>query len=174
MLLIEGTDGLGKTTLAKKLQRELQSAYVHYGPLPEWWREPHYVTRCLNHAVYDRYHWSCWAYADVHPQPWRATVEICCGIDHALSLRNNGRYSSVLVYSSSKQWLKKNIVPKDEMFNIKQILEVNDRYSTVMEHFDFVWDVARCGWPNAEEIANATIRQWRDLDRGRERTTSIA
>lgn len=67
MLIIEGADRVGKTTLCHKLVEALAPAgpwmYRHFGPLPESWYHPwDYFPHMSRHVVQDRFHLSEWVY----------------------------------------------------------------------------------------------------------------
>lgn len=49
MLIIEGIDGSGKTTLAKQLAKDLNIKRYHFGPPPENFKE--FQTRCMKSAM---------------------------------------------------------------------------------------------------------------------------
>jgi hypothetical protein len=149
IIVIEGSDGVGKTTLAKSLQKSLKSAYVHYGPLPLWWRIWDYKDRLVRHAVYDRYHWSSYAYSSVYPQPIDVTPEDCVRIDSDIRRLLSGQYATVLVYCSEPNFFENRA--KDDLFDVKQIKAVNERYALQRKHFDVAHDIA-VGYANADRI----------------------
>lgn len=65
MLVVEGPDGVGKTTLCKRLLKELpRHVYAHFTRLPRgfdyYWG---YADRMSRFIVQDRFHMSEWAYA---------------------------------------------------------------------------------------------------------------
>ena len=141
MILIEGSDGVGKTTLAKLIQRTSHRAYVHYGPLPAWWRQQAFVHNALPFSVYDRYHWSTWAYAAVHAQPVMLSVRDCQHIDDELRVLTHGKYRSVLLYSSDEEFFES--LPQDDMFDLCQVLLVNERFTEIAPYFDIIFDVSK-------------------------------
>jgi GTPase SAR1 family protein len=149
MIVIEGPDGVGKTTLAKALQREMNSAYVHYGPMPLWWQPHDYMLRHVRHAVYDRYHWSALAYASVASQPWRPDVEACLDIDEMLRMACKEQYATVLLYSSLDTWFDG---LNDDLFTDEQVKTVNQEFIAVKHHFSFSWDIAKNGYPDARRV----------------------
>lgn len=151
MIIIEGPDGVGKSTLAKALQRQLKTSYVHFGPLPDWWKYHDYLTRAMTHAVYDRYHWSCYAYAGVAPQPLEMTPQFCRELDLALRIRAKQDYATILIISGSGDFYKKNSQRDDAYFTHKQIVSVNKKFLEVPNYFDIVWDVDT-GWPEVNEV----------------------
>lgn len=67
MLIVEGSDRVGKTTLCQKLVKYLGNSgpwmYRHFGPLPPGWTHPwDYFPAMSRHVVQDRFHLSEWAY----------------------------------------------------------------------------------------------------------------
>lgn len=67
MLIIEGADRVGKTTLCHKLIERLAPTgpwmYRHFGPLPESWMHPwDYFPHMSRYVVQDRFHLSEWVY----------------------------------------------------------------------------------------------------------------
>lgn len=151
MIVIEGSDFTGKTTLAKDLQRQLNCAYVHYGPMPLWWTRYDYLTRHVKHAVYDRYHWSAAAYLNVAPQPWGATAEACQDIDKMLEQATRGQYATVCLYASQpEEWYPEDF--EDPLFTRAQVIEVNNWFSRHSEMFTIDWDLSVQGRPCAQDI----------------------
>lgn len=148
LYLIEGSDGLGKTTLAKAIQWAERCAYVHHSP-PKEWGINDFLT-VLPNAVYDRFHWSMWAYKIVNRQPLDLSVDDCEAIDERLSILLDGDYFTVLLYSSDQAYFEK--MPPDHMFSLAQIQEVNSCYMAVRQHFSLAIDVAAQGYPTAEQI----------------------
>ena len=148
LYLIEGSDGLGKTTLAKALQWKERCAYVHHAPPNEWERKDFLTV--LQNAVYDRFHWSMWAYQLVRPQPLDLTISDCMAIDERLAIMLDGEYKTILLYSSDPAYFTK--MPQDHLFSLEQIQDVNARYQSVAPHFGVAIDVATQGYPSAEQI----------------------
>ncbi len=148
LVLIEGSDGLGKTTLAKALQWKMGCAYVHHAPPKEWERDQ--FLRVLDNAVYDRFHWSMWAYKNVRQQPLNLTLDHCRAIDERLAIQQDGDYFTVVLYSSDPAYFEK--MPSDHLFSLEQIQSVNARYELAKEYFGAQIDVATSGYPTAEQI----------------------
>ena len=83
MLIVEGTDGVGKTTLCQRLVKELEVhgpwIYSHFGKLPSTWDYPwSYIPRISQYVVQDRFHMSEIAYRvargeeqQLHPEAYR-------------------------------------------------------------------------------------------------------
>lgn len=73
MLIVEGADRVGKTTLCRKLVDRLNQhgpwMYRHFGPLPKSWVHPWDYFPCMGqHVVQDRFHLSEWVYRQAEDQ----------------------------------------------------------------------------------------------------------
>lgn len=78
MLIIEGTDGIGKTTLCRELLHRLYNhgpwVYRHFTKLPESWRYPYdYLAHISRFVVQDRFHLSEVTYREARGEPARLT-----------------------------------------------------------------------------------------------------
>lgn len=150
MILVEGPDGVGKTTLVKALARHFRAPSIHYGPLPEWWSQLDYVDSAPMFSIVDRYHWSALAYSIVHKQPWPTTVERCQEVDQSICKRTPF-YTKILLYSTTPDFFLGK--PKDDMFDVDQIIKVNAVYHGLSEkYFDICWDVSSLGFPSVKDI----------------------
>jgi hypothetical protein len=135
MLIIEGPDMIGKTTLCKKLLKELNTTYnmphiyAHFSKLPKAWDFFwDYIQRMSRNIVQDRFHLSEIVYAHVcryreggtplYPEKYRL-------ID--AHLRTLGGVTVVL--SAEAEWMEGQLHEKfhvrEEMFKADQIMEVN-------------------------------------------------
>lgn len=149
LILIEGSEGLGKTTLAKALQWKLRTAYVHHCP-PDNWQLESFKT-VLPNAVYDRFHWSMWAYKNARRQPLDLDILMCVAIDDWLKTSLNGQYKTVLLFASDPNYFDSK--PEDHLFGVDVIKDVNERYKQIAPlYFDMVIDVAATGYPSAEQV----------------------
>lgn len=146
LILIEGADGLGKTTLAKALQWELRTAYVHHSP-PKTWHFDDFLT-VLPNAVYDRFHWSMWAYKNANRPVLDLTIEDCTVLDNVL--RSKVNYKTVLLCASDPNYF--DAMPEDHFLGKEAIKDVNERYKQVAPLFDMTIDVATTGYPSAEQV----------------------
>lgn len=167
MIIIEGSDGVGKTTLAKSLQLALKSAYVHYGPLPDWWTHWDYTTRCIKHAVYDRYHWSAAAYSLVVPQPWvrgsmDTTVKICMELDKELAFLSKEAYATVCLYRADDAWYDSQDF-EDPLFTGDECKLVNRWYKEHRNLFTYSVAVDTAGYPHAGCVLDLLMSMGIDL-----------
>ena len=148
LYLIEGSDGLGKTTLAKALQWKLRTAYVHHAP-PDNWTFNNFF-EVLPNAIYDRFHWSMYAYREVRKQPLELWSDDCAAIDYQLNKQLDGQYATICLYASDPGYFDGR--PDDHMFTAEAIKSVNERYIKVLQYFDMTIDVATTGYPSAEQV----------------------
>lgn len=137
MLIIEGPDLVGKTTLAKKMLNLLNSAakmphiYAHFSKLPDGWDYFwNYLERASRNIVQDRFHFSEIVYSFVcryHKGQSPLTPERYRVVDGIL--RQLG--SMTVVITADDDWLKKQLDDKHrrgEMFSEEQILKVNQTF----------------------------------------------
>lgn len=149
MIIIEGTDEVGKTVFAKSLQARLKCAYVHYGLLPDWWGSNEYILRMLSFAVYDRYHWSEAAYnAVLQREPNIVDESACVAIDREIREVRHIPYLTILLYSSKDDYF--NDKP-DDMYDARIVKSVNRWFADRINRFDKAYDVTR-GWPDANKL----------------------
>lgn len=152
LYLIEGSDGVGKTTLAKALQWKVRGGYVHHTP-PEIWKLENFFDVLSYTAVYDRFHWSMWAYKEVNKQALDLSMDDCVAIDAQLLDRLIGDYATVCLYASDPRYFDK--MPGDHFFTKEAIKSVNERYMSALQHFDVTIDVATTGYPSPEQVLDS-------------------
>lgn len=148
LILVEGADGLGKTTLCKALQWKVHCAYVHNKAPAQWKLEDFFTV--LPSAIYDRYHWSMWAYKEINKQPLDLSEDACGAIDARLRERLVGKYVTVCLYASDPDYFAQ--MPEDHLFDLKKVQSVNERYTSVLRNFDLIFDVSATGYPTAERV----------------------
>lgn len=144
MLILEGSDLVGKTTLAKQLTKRLWDArmphvYSHFSRLPDafdrYWG---YVERASRDVVQDRYHMSEIAYGVGRGDLGRLGDNTLTPERYRLvdaHIRAMGAYTVVL-YSSEPQLLRDRYEREQarEMYDIDLVLRVNAWYEGVSDH----------------------------------------
>lgn len=136
MLIIEGTDIVGKTTLAKKLTHELSSfghIYSHFTRLPDnfdrYWG---YIEHARPNIVQDRFHMSELVYASARRDSTSLDDETYRLVD--AYLRNFGSYTVVI--TATEELLKSryeniNINKTQQMYDLHTVLSANEYFKEV-------------------------------------------
>lgn len=132
MIIIEGTDGVGKTTLAKKLityrsnKLRMPPVYRHLGFLPGNWDYYYdYVNRMDHHIVQDRFFLSEWVYGRVIRGGTPLSKEKIR--DLFSDLINVGGLTVIVTAESSLLEMRwKDHV--DDKFDLSQVLAVNEEF----------------------------------------------
>ena len=130
MLIIEGTDCVGKTTLAHKLAKKLSMAYQHLGPLPDDWCDQDYINLASPKAVRDRYHLSEIAYS-THLK--RSCKIRDLRVLHATLLLKCKAY--VVMITADPTVIGSRYDPKRELFNIEDVIAVNDVFENGLKAY---------------------------------------
>jgi thymidylate kinase len=130
MLIIEGTDCVGKTTLAHKLAKKLSMVYQHLGPLPDLWYDEDYVNLASPKAVRDRYHLSEMAYS--------STLKRNCKIRdlrvlHATLLLKCKAF--VVLITADPTVIGSRYDAKRELFNVEDVIAVNDVFENGLKAY---------------------------------------
>lgn len=129
MLIIEGTDMVGKTTLCKALVKKMNGmgfphVYRWFSKLPDCWDYYHdYLPNIAEHVVQDRFHMSEVAYRLARHEMPRLDAETYRLID--AKIRLVGGFTVVITAPDSflkGQWEK---LAEREMHTLDQIIEVN-------------------------------------------------
>lgn len=129
MLIVEGTDGVGKTTLCKKLLTKLHThIYAHFTRLPPgfdyFWG---YVERMSRHVVQDRFHMSEVAYAVARGEPPHIDPDQYALVDARLRLI--GGFTVVVTAEPS---LVKERWRADQMYNLGATLEAGRMFIDIV------------------------------------------
>ena len=159
MFIVEGADSLGKTTVAKKIVEQMNSAgtcparYVHMTRPPSVFNfGTDYLDMMSYFAVQDRFHLGALAYHDgVLPPHRRKWIE-----GHLLQ---RGSYILILVAPNEK-WFKQKLEyerkKRDQMFNVDFLIEANRRYIAMANRNDpdavYYDSLCHIG-PSAENVA---------------------
>ncbi len=128
MIIVEGTDGVGKTTLCKTLLKSLSDhVYAHFTRLPPafdyYWG---YRQRASADVVQDRFHMSELAYAKARKEPSKLCPTTYKMVDGYL--RGLGCLT-VLVTAGNK--LVESRWTPDQMFSLEATLEANSAFMDV-------------------------------------------
>jgi thymidylate kinase len=161
MLIVEGTDCVGKTTLAQKLVRELASdgyVYAHFTRLPEGFDYcGNYISRASRRIVQDRYHMSQWAYCVARKEPMdeKLTAEKYRIVD--AHLRMLGGYTVIVMAHESLIRRRFQELHGREMYDVEQILEAQRAFEFVITTRAVDYDVIiRCDmdkpYPTGEDV----------------------
>lgn len=131
MLIIDGTDLVGKTTLQQKLVSCLASygpwISAHFTRLPVGWKHPvSYFPRMSRYIVQDRFHMSELAYAFACGRETDLTAFGYNQVD--AKLRQLGGFTVVITASDEfleSQWAPHN---RDEMYDLTTIKRANEAF----------------------------------------------
>jgi len=168
MLVIEGADCTGKTTLAHKLVKMLNDdgsphIYQHLSRLPPSFdRFCDYEKVMSTYTVQDRSHMSEPIYAAMRGDETDLTPWLYDRVDAMLLLK--GMFV-VVVYVLEDELIRDRYAGKDEMYSLGQVLQVNKEFARAGNtgvwgeyrmHVDYRCVCTRNNpWPNAEEVFRA-------------------
>jgi hypothetical protein len=163
MIIIEGTDGVGKTSFCRKLADEFVSQmgstaagwYNHMSRPPENFNHVAGYMRMVRAGVQDRFHLGSIVYGKIlgcgcYPTPRKMAL-----VQRYLEWQ--GCY--IVVMRAERDWLKRELLARPdldkEMYQLEQILDANDAFTALSNSHnrDNVWaheviDVTD-GWPGA-------------------------
>ena len=169
MLIIEGPDLVGKTTLAHECVRELNKrgfphVYAHLSKLAASFDKVHgYIPLMHRHVVQDRFHLSRLAYGRHFKNQDVLTDNEMRWLQAKLWLQ--GAFTVLLLAKPDgvflrKQWAERG---RAEMYEIDGIVEVNKVYHQLYEEYQPYIDCAyqfdgKSGWPSryTETIVDQT------------------
>lgn len=139
MLIIDGTDGVGKTTLTEKIWAhpffqarayELQ----HLSRLPNGHdRSTHYVNRMNRRGIFDRFVHSEWAYCYAREEPietWPLTLPKLAYVQHAMALHN--AFTVFIYFPCEDEEYERTVStrgPKEEMYDPHVIKRANEWFA---------------------------------------------
>lgn len=138
--IIEGPDGVGKTTLAHRIVKHCEELDGHSWPVyyshmtkpsRHWDYYQDYILRMQPFAVQDRFHYGAHIYGNcLGLHPCSMTEDRMRLLEARLDLMGSYR----LVIIADPYWLKTALVdkPKVELFNEEQILAANSAYSDMV------------------------------------------
>lgn len=135
MLIVEGTDGIGKTTLCQRLLCELQESrpyvYRHLSKLPVCWKWPgSYWEHIARHVVQDRFHMSEIVYRIVRNEQQRLTPEMYRLLDARLRLV--GAFTVVIV--ASKDVIAREHEKRDNIHTLEQHYVADHKYRDIINY----------------------------------------
>jgi hypothetical protein len=141
MLIIEGPDGVGKTTFAHKCVKyaagnawQIPAVYSHFSRLPETWDYYHsYLPYMNKHSVMDRFHMSEVTYGHACRGNSRVDQSRCRLLDAQLDLL--GSYTVILYAVTDPDMRDLYTIAADgrhEMFSMEKIVAVNQMYRDVI------------------------------------------
>lgn len=166
MIVIEGPDLVGKTTLAKKLRDELMGDYFHFGPLPDDFDFVHgYAQFVKANRVMDRFHLSEIAYGRAVRGRSRVGDLERRAVDGCLKF--NGCVTVLLTTTDAigyrkhldEHWTDKELFSKAELLRVWRAF---DELRLDQQAFDFVRFIDRDGWADGS-LATAIIRKYQWL-----------
>jgi len=136
MLIIEGPDLVGKTTLAKRIAAMPQMqgegmTYRHLSRLPEGFEFPwQYLTLASSRTIYDRFHMSEPVYATARGDQTDLCPEAYRIVDGHLAML--GAYTVVITAHSSL--IKERFAGRaeSEMYNLDIVLKANQLFSELV------------------------------------------
>jgi len=144
MLIIEGADLVGKTTLAKALTKQLNElgwphVYQHLSRLPTCWREKTVgnYSRLMNaYAVRDRFHMSEPLYAAARGEEPMLSPGQYRSVDE--EVKSHGGY--IIVVTADPELIERRYAEHAarEMYSLDKVLEVNEGFVAM----------ANGGWDN--------------------------
>lgn len=145
MLIIDGTDLVGKTTLQLALLKRLQSVGpwigAHFTRLPKMWAFPNdYFPRMSRHVVQDRFHMSEVAYSTARGDETSLSPFKYSLVD--ARLRQLGGLTVVITADEDfirSQWRSCN---DGQMYDLDTVLRANRAFSEIVSnHTDYKVDV---------------------------------
>jgi broad-specificity NMP kinase len=167
MLIIEGADGVGKTTAALRLCTMSGLERRHMSRPPEDYDHLSEYVDGVHRGVQDRYHLGSIVYGRMLGRgtyPTAAEMRLVQAY-----LRWQG--CLVVVLTADRPWLEERLLqnPKEEMYSNELILDANDSYRSLAHstnrgepYADVVHNVSRLGWPNDDNLREWTER-WNEL-----------
>lgn len=153
MIIVEGTDLLGKTTLCNQLVRSLNAAghshvYSHLSKLPDSFDHVRgYLPLCARNIVYDRFYLSRQAYGGALNNQTVLKPEEIHWLDGYTRLF--GTYTVLVV--AAEQFVREQYGRKDrdEMYDLESIIAVNEEYEKLHAHADLVITASELQWPSS-------------------------
>lgn len=159
LILLEGNDLTGKSTLAKAIAERAGLGYKHLGPPGESNTVAHHTAffkEWLDHPlglVLDRGHWSGWVYADFHPDNALSLVETLAIERLFIAL------GGVTIYCHAEP---ENILSRwdrgEEFIDKSDVARINRQYEKLIKaglRFDMDYQIGRSSWEFETKVRSA-------------------
>lgn len=136
MLIVEGADLVGKTTLCKELVKRLNELqhphiYRHLSRLPNSFHRYYgYQSMAAIHSVQDRFHMSEPVYAAMRGDETPLTPWLYDQVDAMLLLKSA---FTVVVYAINEDLIRSRW-GRDEMYDLESVLAVNASFDRIANH----------------------------------------
>jgi hypothetical protein len=166
MLIIEGSDNVGKTTACRKMEVLIgKGSYRHLSRPPDDFDHVREYMERIGPYVQDRFHLGAITYG-------RMTKNGNCPTSRdMLMVQRYMRWQGciVVVMHAERDWLRRSTFNKGEMYPLDTILDVNSAFIALTKttnrgepYCDLAYDVSKRGYPSDE-----TLSEWVDLWRSR-------
>jgi len=176
MIIIEGSDQVGKTTLAKKLSKRISAelygndahferVYRHLSrPPADFDHLVGYIER-VGPVVWDRFHLGAIAYGKLTKNGGCPTPKQMLWVQRYLRWQG----AIVLVIHADRWWLKEQLdSTRTEMYKEDTILDVNDIFRMIAKssnheepYADLEHDITDGNWPD-DKMIDDLIQMWRE------------
>jgi len=165
MIIIEGMDGCGKTTAAKRIAEITGLEYRHMGPPPKDFDHVNSYVDLIGPCVQDRFHAGEHVYGRLGMSKVGTAVQQGIVISE---LEKRGAFV-VCMYAGDIRWLQERLKDSDQLYDSEQqVLAANGwedlaRTSLLGERmFDVVWD-SSLGFPidaNLQDWIERALNKW--------------
>lgn len=143
MIIVEGTDLIGKTTMCRELLLHYPYVYRHFTKLPDSWRYPHdYKEHVAVKVVQDRFHMSHIAYQSAICGQYSLNKSSYADIDEWVA----GVQGRTIILTAGEEFIRKQwrTHQRPEMFDLATILRANEIYVEILDglaSFPCAWDI---------------------------------
>lgn len=164
MLILEGSDSLGKTTAAKKLLKMAMEDNKY----PVWYAHMSRPAKCFDffrdysdmmskYAIQDRFHLGSLIWHEGVMTRERMRI-----IEGELAIRGS---LTVVLYTSDDEWYSKQLEldKKDQMFDKDKLVAANKFYRSFAEYGEWPVDLYRADIGHGRYLTDAQLRTLLDL-----------
>ena len=147
MLIIEGPDCVGKTTLAQALAQSILAisertvAHTHLGPEGKTWPMAEYIKNMRPWTVQDRYNLSEWVYGRQYRGRSNISWEEIRNINRAIS-----GYGGIIIFVTAPCGVYGRLLDlhhsRGELYDQIGLVETNDRFRQVARQVSLEHDIA--------------------------------